>query len=199
MWSGISNDTNMGLGKRIFDICAAVMLLMIFALPMLCVALLIKITSKGPVFYVSDRVGVHNKIFRMLKFRTMKTGTPPLATHLIKDSDQYVTFVGKLIRKTSIDELPQIWNILLGDMSFVGPRPALYNQDDLIGLRAKRGIDKIVPGLTGWAQIHGRDEVSIQTKVEYDGYYLAHCSFVLDLKILWKTLIRVVNGKGVQH
>lgn len=189
----------MNYKKRVFDVCAASALLIIFALPMLCVAVLIKITSKGTALYISDRVGVNNKIFRMLKFRTMRIGAPVLATHLFANDDQYLTGVGRWLRKTSIDELPQIFNILTGNMSFVGPRPALYNQQDLIKLRTQRGVDKLVPGLTGWAQIHGRDELSVSSKVEYDVYYLAHNSFILDLKILWKTFFKAVNGEGVQH
>ena len=170
-----------------------------FGLPMLLVALLVKLTSPGPVLYWSDRVGVGNKIFRMAKFRTMRMDSPAVATHLLKNSDEYLTPIGPFLRKSSLDELPQLWSVLKGDMSFVGPRPALYNQDDLIGLRTGKGIHKLIPGITGWAQVNGRDELSIPVKVEFDEYYLKNRSFAFDLKILWMTFVKVVRREGVVH
>ena len=150
-----------------------------FSLPMLVVALLVKLTSRGPVVYWSDRVGKDNAIFRMPKFRTMRTETPAVATHLLNDPDYYLSPVGKFLRKSSLDELPQFWSVLTGDMSFVGPRPALFNQDDLIKLRTDKGIHRLVPGITGWAQINGRDELPIPVKVGFDEYYLKNRSFFL--------------------
>jgi len=185
--------------KRLFDILLSFLLLLIFFLPILFLSLLIKITSKGPVFYITDRVGIKNKIFKMYKFRTMIIDTPPVATHLLEDPDQFLTLIGKYLRKTSLDELPQLFNILKGDMSFVGPRPALYNQDDLIKLRTQKGINDLSPGLTGWAQVNGRDDVPIPIKVEFDEFYLKHRSFFFDLKILWKTLFKVARSEGVDH
>src|SRR5271157_3781850 len=185
--------------KRAFDFIAALILLCMTAVPMLLLSIIIKLTSKGPVLYWSDRIGVDNKIFKMPKFRTMYINTPSVATHLLENPGQYVTPVGKLLRKTSLDELPQLFSILRGDMSFVGPRPALFNQRDLIALRTDKGIHKIPPGLTGWAQINGRDELPIPVKVEHDYYYLQHRSFLLDLKILWMTFFKVALSEGVQH
>ncbi|MGB5229887.1 MAG: sugar transferase, partial [Desulfoprunum sp.] len=169
--------------KRIFDSLAALAALLVLAMPMLAIAVAIKLTSTGPVLYWSDRVGRNNRIFRMPKFRTMRTDTPAVATHLLGDPDRYVTSIGKLLRKTSLDELPQLISIIKGDMSFVGPRPALFNQDDLIELRTSKGIHRLTPGLTGWAQINGRDELPIPVKVEFDQYYLLNRSMLLDLKI----------------
>lgn len=166
---------------------------------MLAISILIKLTSRGPVLYWSDRVGLNNSIFRMPKFRSMRIDTPPVATHLLADPERFITPLGKWLRKTSLDELPQIFSVLKGDMSFVGPRPALFNQDDLIALRTSKGIHKIVPGITGWAQINGRDELPIPVKVDYDLYYLQHRSFIFDLKILMLTLMNVVESKGVRH
>ena len=163
------------------------------------VALLVKLTSRGSVFYFSDRVGRRNIIFRMPKFRTMQVGTPAVATHLLSDSGQYLTPVGSFLRKSSLDELPQLWSILLGDMSFVGPRPALFNQDDLIALRTQYGVDELVPGLTGWAQVNGRDELSIPDKVQYEVEYLNKQSFWFDMKILGLTFLKVVRRVGVSH
>ena len=163
------------------------------------IALFIVLASRGPALYWSSRVGIHNKLFKMPKFRTMKVGTPSVATHLLHNPGQYTTAVGKLLRKTSLDELPQLWSIIKGDMSFVGPRPALYNQDDLIAWRTQKGVHTLVPGLTGWAQIHGRDDLSIPIKVSYDEYYLHHQSFRLDISILWKTLSKTLNSEGVDH
>ncbi len=156
-------------------------------------------TSQGPVFYISDRVGDDNSIFKMYKFRSMVTGTPAVATHLLTDPDRFVTPIGHLLRKTSLDELPQLYNILKGDMSFVGPRPALYNQYDLIELRTKKGVHRLTPGLTGWAQINGRDELSIPVKVDFDEYYLKHHSLLLDIRILRMTISKVVKAEGVKH
>jgi O-antigen biosynthesis protein WbqP len=163
--------------KRIFDSLAALAALLVLAMPMLAIAVAIKLTSTGPVLYWSDRVGRNNRIFRMPKFRTMRTDTPAVATHLLGDPDRYVTSIGKLLRKTSLDELPQLISIIKGDMSFVGPRPALFNQDDLIELRTSKGIHRLIPGLTGWAQINGRDELPIPVKVEFDQYYLLNTDF----------------------
>ena len=158
--------------KRLFDIILALLFLGVFGIPMLIIALLVKATSKGPALYWSDRVGKNNKIFKMPKFRTMKVDTPVLPTHLLTSPDQYLSPVGKAIRKYSLDELPQLISVLIGDMSFVGPRPALYNQDDLIEIRTKKGIHRLLPGITGWAQVNGRDDLPIPAKVEYDVYYL---------------------------
>jgi O-antigen biosynthesis protein WbqP len=174
-------------------------LLCVFAIPILFIAVLIRLTSTGPVLYWSDRVGKDNVIFKMPKFRTMKVNTPPVATHLLTNPEHYFTPVGKLLRKLSLDELPQIFSILKGDMSFVGPRPALFNQDDLIQLRTNKNIQTITPGLTGWAQVNGRDDLPIPTKVELDEHYFRHQSFRLDMKILLMTMINVISSKGVQH
>ncbi|MFC1844710.1 sugar transferase [Thermodesulfobacteriota bacterium] len=185
--------------KRLFDILLSCLLLLVLSIPILLVALMVKITSNGPAFYTSDRVGIYNSIFKMYKFRTMKTDTPPVATHLMKNPDQYLTPIGQFLRKTSLDELPQLINILKGDMSFVGPRPALFNQDDLVALRTEKGIDSLVPGLTGWAQINGRDELPIPVKVDYDEYYYKNKSFLLDIKILFLTFVKVMRSEGVDH
>ncbi len=168
--------------KRIFDLTLAGFLLCFLSIPILVVGLMVKLTSKGPVLYWSDRVGINNTIFRMPKFRTMRINTPAVATHLMKNSDVYLTPIGSFLRKFSLDELPQLYSVLKGDISFVGPRPALYNQDDLIELRTKKGIDKLIPGITGWAQVNGRDELPIPIKVEFDEYYLKNRSFFFDLK-----------------
>ncbi len=163
------------------------------------VALAVKLTSPGPVLYWSDRVGRHNRIFRMPKFRSMRIGTPAVATHLLQDPDAWLTPIGAFLRKTSLDELPQLWSILAGDMSIVGPRPALFNQDDLIALRTERGVHELVPGLTGWAQVNGRDELPIPQKVELDVEYLRRRSFLFDLRIVWLTVIKVLRRDGVSH
>lgn len=173
--------------------------LCVFSLPLLIVTLLVKLTSKGPVIYWSDRVGKDNVIFRMPKFRTMRTDTPVLATHLLSDPDHYLTPVGRFLRKSSLDELPQFLSVLAGNMSFVGPRPALYNQDDLIRLRTEKNIHHLVPGITGWAQINGRDELPIPVKVSYDEEYLRRQSFRFDMKILWMTFLKVIKREGVSH
>lgn len=185
--------------KRLFDLGAAMIAVCVFALPMAAIALCIKLTSKGPVLYWSDRVGRRNVLFSMPKFRTMKTGTPVVATHLLEDSSAHLTAIGGFLRKSSLDELPQIWSILHGDMSFVGPRPALYNQSDLITLRTEVGVSELQPGLTGWAQINGRDELPIPVKVQFDAEYLRRQSFCFDMRILWKTLIKVLKRDGVTH
>jgi len=166
---------------------------------MMLIALLVKMSSSGPVLYWSDRVGVDNQIFKMPKFRTMRTNTPAVATHLLGNPDDYLTPAGSILRKFSLDELPQLWSIIKGDMSFVGPRPALYNQDDLINLRTINGLHKIMPGITGWAQINGRDDIPIPQKVEYDAYYLNKKSFFFDLKILYRTVLKVIRAEGVRH
>lgn len=185
--------------KRIFDLLmalsASVALLPILAL----VALAVRLTSPGPVLYWSDRVGRHNRIFSMPKFRSMRTETPAVASHLLQNSDQWLTPIGSFLRKSSLDELPQLWSILTGDMSFVGPRPALFNQDDLILLRTEKGIHELVPGLTGWAQVNGRDELPISQKVQLDAEYLERQSLLLDLKILWMTALKVMARDGVSH
>jgi len=185
--------------KRVFDFIMALFLLCLLSVPILIVALMVKLTSKGKILYWSDRVGMDNEIFKMPKFRTMRIDTPPVATHLLRNPDAYLTFIGSLLRKFSLDELPQLWSILKGHMSFVGPRPALFNQDDLIELRTNRGIHKLVPGITGWAQVNGRDDIPIPLKVKYDEYYMNNKSFLMDLKILSMTLIKVVKAEGVRH
>lgn len=185
--------------KTVFDFILALLLLVILFIPMLIVAIAIKLTSPGPILYWSDRVGVDNKIFKMPKFRTMRIDTPAVATHLLRDPEAYLTPIGNFMRKTSLDELPQLWNVLKGDMSFVGPRPALFNQEDLIALRMKKGVHKLIPGITGWAQVNGRDDLPISVKVEYDEYYLKNQSFFFDLKILWNTFFKVIKKEGVAH
>ncbi len=183
--------------KRFFDIVLSACLLIAFAVPMTVIALLVRLTSRGPAWHWSDRVGQNNVIFRMPKFRSMRTDTPQLPTHLLQDSSNWITPLGGFLRKTSLDELPQLVSILVGHMSFVGPRPALYNQDDLVALRTERGVDKLAPGLTGWAQINGRDELSIPVKVEFDTEYLKRQSLRFDLYILAATFIRVFRSEGV--
>lgn len=185
--------------KRSFDCVMVLLLLCILSLPMFVVAVLVRLTSKGPVLYWSDRIGVNNAVFRMPKFRTMRIDTPAVATHLLEKPDIYLTPIGSFLRKFSLDELPQLWSIIKGDMSFVGPRPALYNQDDLVELRTQRGIHKLIPGVTGWAQVNGRDELPIPIKVEFDEYYLNNRSFSLDLRILWITFVKVLKQEGVKH
>jgi len=166
---------------------------------MFVMAIFIRITSKGPALYWSDRVGRKNKIFKMPKFRSMRVDTPDVATHLLSDPDAFLSPIGGFLRRSSLDELPQIWSILKGDMSFVGPRPALFNQDDLITLRTEYGVDKLIPGLTGWAQVNGRDELPIPEKVVLDVEYMHRQSFWFDLKILWMTFLKVIKRDGVSH
>ena len=185
--------------KRIFDLAIASIAVILSIPGMMALALWVKATSPGPVFYWSDRVGRNNRIFKMPKFRTMRIDTPAVATHLLKDPQRYLTPIGGFLRRTSLDELPQLWSILKGDMSFVGPRPALYNQEDLIALRTQYGIHTLTPGLTGWAQVNGRDELSIPDKVRLDVEYLHRRSFIFDLKILWITFLRVIRRQGVSH
>ena len=185
--------------KRLFDFLLALTAGAVLLGPILVVSLLVKLTSPGPVLYWSDRVGRGNRIFKMPKFRTMRVGTPAVATHLLTDPRVYLTPIGGFLRKSSLDELPQLWSILVGNMSFVGPRPALYNQYDLIALRTQCGVHELVPGLTGWAQVNGRDELPIPDKVALDAEYLQRRSFLFDLRILLLTLIKVLQREGVSH
>lgn len=185
--------------KRLFDIFIVLITLPILIWPILLVSILVKLTSQGPVLYWSDRVGINNEIFKMPKFRSMKVDTPAVATHLLADPQSVLTPIGNFLRKSSLDELPQLWNIVKGDMSFVGPRPALFNQDDLIALRSENNVHTLVPGLTGWAQVNGRDELPIPQKVELDKEYLARRSFLFDLRILWLTFLKVIRKEGVSH
>ena len=185
--------------KRIFDLFFFICLALFALLPVLIIALIVKLTSKGPSLYWSDRVGVDNKIFKMPKFRTMQIGTPEVPTHLLKNPDANLTSIGPFLRQSSLDELPQLWSVLKGDMSFVGPRPALFNQDDLVALRTAKGVHHLIPGITGWAQINGRDDLPIPVKVEFEVYYLKHHSFLFDLRILWMTFLKVITREGVSH
>jgi O-antigen biosynthesis protein WbqP len=185
--------------KRLFDLVVALMAAVVLALPILIVALAVCLTSPGPVLYWSDRVGRHNRIFKMPKFRSMRIDTPAIATHLLQNPDQWLTPIGSFLRKSSLDELPQLWSILKGDMSFVGPRPALFNQDDLIACRTEMGVHELIPGLTGWAQVNGRDELSIVQKVQLDVEYLQKRSLHFDLKILWMTSLKVLGRNGISH
>ena len=185
--------------KRLFDLLLALVALVILTIPIVLVSLVVRFTSKGPIVYWSNRVGQHNKIFKMPKFRTMRVDTPAVATHLLSDPKRFLTPVGSFLRKSSLDELPQLWSIIKGDMSFVGPRPALFNQDDLITLRTQYAVDKVLPGLTGWAQINGRDELPIPDKVKLDVDYLNNQSFWLDLKIIFLTFLKVLRRDGIQH
>ena len=185
--------------KRFFDFLFSIVLLIIFIIPSIAIAIAIKLTSQGNVLYWSDRVGKNNVIFKMPKFRTMKIDTPELATHLLKDSNSALTPVGSYLRKYSLDEIPLLWTIFKGDMRFVGPRPALFNQNDLINLRSTYGVEKISPGLTGWAQVNGRDDLPIVDKVKKDVEYLKRHSFLFDLKILWLTILKVIRKDGVSH
>lgn len=185
--------------KRLFDLLLAIFLATLFALPLLLVALAVRLTSSGPALYWSDRVGKNNHIFRMPKFRSMRTDTPAVATHLLSDPKSFLTPIGSFLRRSSLDELPQIWSVLVGDMSFVGPRPALFNQDDLIALRTEKQVHTLVPGLTGWAQVNGRDELPIPLKVNLDVEYMQRQSFFFDIYILYLTFIRVLGCDGVSH
>lgn len=185
--------------KRAFDLLLASLAGLVLAVPIAFTALLVKLTSKGPVLYWSDRVGRNNAIFRMPKFRTMRIGTPAVATHLLGNATGYLTPVGSFLRRSSLDELPQLWSILAGDMSFVGPRPALFNQHDLVALRRRAGVHSLVPGLTGWAQVNGRDELSIADKVRLDVEYLERRSLSFDLRVLWLTVVKVLQRDGVAH
>lgn len=185
--------------KRAFDLMAALLAGITLLIPLALLAVLVRVTSSGPALYWSDRVGRHNRIFKMPKFRTMRVDTPAVATHLLQDPDTYLTPIGPFLRKSSLDELPQLWSILKGDMSFVGPRPALFNQDDLIAMRTERGVHQLLPGLTGWAQINGRDELPIPEKVKLDEEYLRRHSLYFDAKILLLTFLSVVRRKGITH
>ena len=185
--------------KRIFDIVLGISVLVVLALPMLFIALLVRLTSRGKTLYWSDRVGKNGVLFKMPKFRSMQINTPAVATHLMKQPDEFLLPVGAFIRRSSLDELPQLFSILKGDMSFVGPRPALFNQDDLIVLREKKGVDQLMPGITGWAQVNGRDELSILDKVDFEVEYLNNQSLLFDIKILWMTFVKVIKRVGVAH
>ena len=185
--------------KRIFDIFLGCLASLMLLFPLLLVGIAVRLTSSGPALYWSDRVGRNNTIFKMPKFRSMRLGTPAVATHLLSDASSHLTPIGSFLRKTSLDELPQLWSILVGDMSFVGPRPALFNQYDLIDMRTQAGVHALTPGLTGWAQVNGRDELPIPKKVELDAEYLKRQGFWLDIKILWLTFLKVFLRDGVSH
>lgn len=185
--------------KRIFDLLFAVISLALLLIPMLLIAIVIRLTSKGPSIYWSDRIGKDNEIFKMPKFRSMLIGTPPIATHLLNNPDKYLSPIGSFLRRYSLDELPQLLSVLKGDISFVGPRPALYNQDYLIALRTEKGVDKSLPGITGWAQVNGRDELLVPDKVALDVEYINRQSFWFDMQILWMTFLKVVKRDGVSH
>ena len=185
--------------KRVFDLFFGVILLLSLVIIMLFIAIVIRLTSKGPSLYWSDRVGKNNKIFKMPKFRSMLTDTPAVATHLLDNPDVYLSPIGGFLRSTSLDELPQLFSVLKGDMSFVGPRPALFNQDDLVALRKEKGIDKLLPGITGWAQVNGRDILTVTDKVDLDEVYMQRQSFWFDMKILWMTFLKVIKRDGVSH
>ncbi len=185
--------------KRLVELAVALMAAVFLALPIVMTALAVRLTSPGPALYWSDRVGRHNRIFKMPKFRSMRIDTPAVATHLLQNPEQWLTPIGSFLRKSSLDELPQLWSILKGDMSFVGPRPALFNQDDLIALRTEKGVHELVPGLTGWAQVKGRDELPIPQKVALDAEYLERRSLLFDMKILWLTALKVLARDGVSH
>ena len=185
--------------KRVFDLILAASLFLLLLIPLLLATILVITTSKGSALYYSDRIGKNNSIFKMPKFRSMLTGTPAVATHLLDNPGAYLSPIGGFLRSTSLDELPQLFSVLKGDMSFVGPRPALFNQDDLIAIRTANGVDKLLPGITGWAQVNGRDELSIPDKVALDVEYLNRQSFWFDIKILWMTFLKVVRRDGVSH
>jgi O-antigen biosynthesis protein WbqP len=185
--------------KRLFDLFLVVIVVFLLLIPIFLLILLIKLTSRGPVLYWSNRVGIDNIIFKMPKFRSMREDTPIVATHLLDNPDIYLSPIGAFLRRSSLDELPQLFSVLKGDMSFVGPRPALFNQDDLIALRTERGLDKLLPGITGWAQINGRDELSISDKVDLETEYFNRQSFWFDIKILWMTFLKVAKRDGVSH
>jgi O-antigen biosynthesis protein WbqP len=185
--------------KRAFDLLCVAIAAPILVIPFVVVAILVKVTSRGPVLFWSDRVGVDNRIFQMPKFRSMRVDTPQLATHVLGDAKRYLTPIGSFIRKSSLDELPQLLSVIKGDLALVGPRPALFNQLDLVELRTALGIQRLVPGITGWAQVNGRDELSIPVKVSYDEAYLQQQSFLFDLKILGLTFFRVLGQSGIKH
>ena len=185
--------------KIIFDFFLAITTLILLFIPIVFVTIAVWLTSKGSILYWSDRVGKNNKIFKMPKFRSMLTDAPAVATHLLDNPDAYLSSIGDFLRLSSLDELPQLFSVLKGDMSLIGPRPALHNQDDLIALRTKTGVDKLLPGITGWAQVNGRDELSIPDKVALDVEYLNRQSLWFDIKILWMTFLKVVNNDNVSH
>lgn len=185
--------------KRLFDLALVIFSALLLIIPFVFIWLAVRLTSKGPALYWSDRIGRSNRIFRMPKFRTMRIGTPAVATHLLKNPDDYLTPIGSFLRKSSLDELPQLWSVFKGEMSLVGPRPALYNQNDLIVLRMRAGVDQLLPGLTGWAQINGRDEIPIPQKVELDIEYMHRQSLWFDIFILWMTFLRVLKRDGISH
>jgi O-antigen biosynthesis protein WbqP len=185
--------------KRAFDIFLGFLAALVLFVPVLLVAIAVCMTSKGPALYWSDRVGRNNVIFKMPKFRSMRVGTPAVATHLLADANSHLTPIGSFLRKSSLDELPQLWSILAGDMSFVGPRPALFNQQDLIALRTEQGVHTLVPGLTGWAQVNGRDELPIPEKVKLEIAYLQRQSLWFDIRIVWMTFVKVLRRDGVSH
>jgi len=185
--------------KRLFDLTVALVAAVFLALPIVITALAVRLTSPGPVLYWSRRLGRNNRIFEMPKFRSMRIDTPAVATHLLQNPEQWLTPIGSFLRKFSLDELPQLWSILKGDMSFVGPRPALFNQNDLIFLRTEKGVHELVPGLTGWAQVNGRDELPIPQKVQLDAEYLERRTLLFDMKILWMTALKVLARNGVSH
>lgn len=185
--------------KRCFDVLLALCVVFVFLVPGVLLGIMVRLTSPGPALYWSDRVGRGNRIFRMPKFRSMRMGAPTVATHLLSNPDAYLTPIGSFLRNSSLDELPQLWSIIIGNMSFVGPRPALFNQKDLIALRTQMGVDEAIPGLTGWAQVNGRDELPIPQKVALDAEYVRRQSFWFDLRILWLTFLKVVQREGVSH
>jgi O-antigen biosynthesis protein WbqP len=185
--------------KRVFDLLLVFLAGLLLLLPILLISVCVRLTSAGPALYWSDRIGRNNRIFRMPKFRSMRVDTPAVATHLLKDPAIWLTPIGSFLRKSSLDELPQLWSILIGEMSFVGPRPALFNQNDLMALRTAQGVHELLPGLTGWAQVNGRDELPIPEKVKFDAEYLHHRSLMFDLYILWLTALKVLRRDGVSH
>ena len=185
--------------KRVFDVLLSLILIIVFAIPLILLGIAVKLTSPGPILHWSKRIGRNNKIFLMPKFRSMKVDTPQVATHLMQDPTSYLTPIGSFLRKSSLDELPQLWPVLIGEMSFVGPRPALFNQDDLTEMRTTLGVHRLRPGITGWAQINGRDELALPAKVEYDRQYLEKMSMAFDCMIIFKTFLRVFNGSGESH
>ena len=185
--------------KRIFDFLLAITITILLVVPIILTVIAVRITSKGSILYWSDRIGRNNEIFKMPKFRSMLTDTPVVATHLLDNPNSYLSPIGRFLRRSSLDELPQLFSVLKGDMSFVGPRPALFNQDDLITLRTEKGVHKLLPGITGWAQVNGRDELSIADKVALDVEYLSRKSFWFDMKILWMTFLKVMKRDGVSH
>ena len=185
--------------SRLFNILASLFIGILLFIPLIVVSLLVRLTSHGPAIHWSKRIGKNNAPFMMPKFRTMKIDTPQVATHLLQNGGNYLTPIGSFLRKSSLDEIPQLWSVLIGDMNLVGPRPALFNQDDLIALRTAKGVHEVIPGLTGWAQVNGRDDLPIPVKVEFDAEYLKRQSLWLDIRILWMTVLKVIKSDGVSH